>query len=113
MTSSLGLEQSLAPVGSQSPPPTTKRKRSNTGGDVAVAVKPAKRKKANKANKANKARPDEDQNLDLGLGLNLAIGKLDSRLLADYVAQRTKRFATDLSHVELEDEHIPGISCIT
>ena len=50
----------------------------------------------------------EDERLDLEHGLNLAIGKLDSRLQADYVAQRTKRFSSELSLVELEDRHIPG-----
>ncbi|KAL8972507.1 MAG: hypothetical protein Q9183_000518 [Haloplaca sp. 2 TL-2023] len=36
-----------------------------------------------------------------------AIGKMDNRLLADYVAQRSKRFGQHLSLVELEDMHIP------
>lgn len=88
----------------QSPPPHGKRKRSVDDENHELTVKaPAKRKKS------KKAKLDEDENLDLKKGLNLAIGKLDSRLLADYVAQRTKRFSTDLSLVELEDRHIPGI----
>ncbi|KAL8914163.1 MAG: hypothetical protein Q9171_001158 [Xanthocarpia ochracea] len=39
--------------------------------------------------------------------INPDIGMMDNRLLADYVAQRTKRFGEDLSLVELEDMHIP------
>ena len=61
--------------------------------------------------KKRKARPgiqDQDIDLDLERGLNLAIGKMDRGLLADYIAQRTKRFRNDLSAVELEDLHIPG-----
>ena len=87
--------------------PTAKRKCSIEDDQEATPIKPAKRKKA------KKAKPDEDENPDLKQGLNLAIGKLDSRLQADYVAQRTKRFSSDLSLVELEDRHIPGKCVMT
>ena len=66
-------------------------------------------KKQAKQNKAKQGKPNGDEDLDLLQGLNLSIGKLDSRLLADYVAQRTKNFSTDLSTVELKDRHVPGI----
>ena len=92
---------------SSSPSRTAKRKRSTKDDQEAMSIKPAKRKKA------KKAKPDEDENLDLKQGLNLAIGKLDSRIQADYVAQRTKRFSSDLSLVELEDRHIPGKCVMT
>ncbi|KAL8784564.1 MAG: hypothetical protein Q9213_003912 [Squamulea squamosa] len=42
-----------------------------------------------------------------GRDINPAICRMDNRLLADYVAQRTKRFGDHLSLVELEDMHIP------
>ena len=58
--------------------------------------------------KSKKSKSDEDCNLDLGRGLNVAIAKLDNRLLADYIAKRTKRFFPDLSLVELEDRYISG-----
>ncbi|KAK3172775.1 hypothetical protein OEA41_006100 [Lepraria neglecta] len=90
-----------APSSSPSPSRTVKRKRNTEDDQEATPIKPAKRKKA------KKAKPDEDENLDLKQGLNLEIGKLDSRLQADYVAQRTKRFSSNLSLVELEDRHIP------
>ena len=51
---------------------------------------------------------DSDGSLDLVPGINQAIARSNSALLADFVAQRTKRFASDLSLVELEDQHIPG-----
>ena len=42
---------------------------------------------------------------------NPAIAGLSSQLLADHVAQRTKRFAPELSAVELQDRYIPGMRC--
>ena len=86
----------------QSSSPITKRKRSTNNSETAP-LKPAKRKKVKKAKRF------EDENLDLEHGLNLAIGKLDSPLQADYVAQRTKHCSSELSLVELEDRHVPGI----
>ncbi|TGJ79157.1 hypothetical protein E0Z10_g9614 [Xylaria hypoxylon] len=43
----------------------------------------------------------EDLDLDLEAGLNKKIGLLDSMLLADHLAQKTRRFGTDLKPVEL------------
>lgn len=40
--------------------------------------------------------------------INPAIGMMDSRMLADYVAQRNRRFGEQLSPVEIEDVRIPG-----
>ena len=42
---------------------------------------------------------------------NPAIAGLSSQLLADHVAQRIKRFAPELSAVELQDRYIPGMRC--
>lgn len=46
--------------------------------------------------------------LDLEQGINSAIGKMDSQLTADWVAQRIRRSAPDLSVAELEDQYLPG-----
>ena len=92
----------------ESPPRTAKRKR-NDGMDYdleAVAISSGKRKKA-KTSKVHWS--NEGKNLDLVQGLNLTIAKLDSRLLADYVAKRTKWFSPNLSLVELEEMYISGI----
>jgi len=59
--------------------------------------------------KSGKIQRDDDADLDLENGINTAVGRFDSHLLADHVAQRTKRFQPDLSLVELEDRHIPGL----
>lgn len=44
---------------------------------------------------------DEDLDMDLEAGLNKKIGLLDSMLLADHLAQKTRRFGSDLKPVEL------------
>ena len=91
-----------------SSPRTAKRKR-NDGIDYdldAVAISPRTRKKA-KISRIH--RLNEEKDLDLVQVLNLTIAKLDSRLLADYVAKRTKWFFPNLSFVELEEMYISGI----
>lgn len=57
-----------------------------------------------------KAKPkfEDDSLIDLELGVNAAIAKLDSQLMADHLAQKTSRFGADLSSVELSDLSIPG-----
>lgn len=85
---------------SNAPGVSKKRKRDDKSSNtVGKTLKRAKKRKAEAA---------EDGDLDIELGLNTAIGRMDSQLLADYVAQRTKRFSGDLSLVELEDRYIPG-----
>lgn len=96
------IKSSLPPA----QPQPAKRKRPDGDNDYNDPLKPIKRKKA------KRAKYEHDEGLDPGLGLNLAIGKLDSRLLADYVAQRTKRFAPNLSLVELDDLHVSGDNSI-
>lgn len=50
----------------------------------------------------------EDEFLDTELGLNTLFAKMDNQLVADYLAQKTSRFAPDLSNVELSDITISG-----
>jgi protein CMS1 len=57
--------------------------------------------------KQKKVRDDEG-NLDVELGLNRAFERMDGQLLADHIAQKTSRFGTDLSPVELSDLYISG-----
>ncbi|KAL8896485.1 MAG: hypothetical protein Q9192_003078 [Flavoplaca navasiana] len=77
-----------------------KRKRENAEIETLVHAKSPKPNK-------NSAESAKTHLTNLGLGINTAISKMDTRLLADYVAQRTKRFGDDLSVVELEDLYIP------
>ncbi|KKY28985.1 hypothetical protein UCDDS831_g00070 [Diplodia seriata] len=84
---------------SPSPAKGEKRKREDD-------VEPKQSKRAEKR-KNKKPKNAENEDLNEELGLNLAIGRMDSQLLADYMAQRTKRFDPDLSMVELEDRHVP------
>jgi len=66
--------------------------------------------KSNKLTSAiNKQRiTAEGDDLDLSTGINKSFAHMDSQLLADYVAQRTRKFESDLSSVELEDRYISG-----
>lgn len=91
----------MEPGFSRSPSPETsgKRKREND----------SKQSKRAKKRKSKKPKNVDDEDLNQELGLNLAIGRMDNSLLADYMAQRTKRFEPDLSMVELEDRHVPGM----
>ncbi len=65
-------------------------------------------KKSSKRRKLKKPKDVNDEALDVEAGVNHAIAHMDSRLLADHVAQRTKRFLPELSLVEAEDYYIPG-----
>jgi protein CMS1 len=66
--------------------------------------KPRKKQK-----KQKKVREDETD-LDMEAGLNRAFERMDGQLLADHIAQKTRRFGTELSPVELSDLYISGES---
>ncbi|KAK3700343.1 Protein cms1 [Vermiconidia calcicola] len=87
--------------GSASPQPlsTTKRKRE-------VLSKPEEKSTA-KRRKLKKPKDVDDEALDVELGVNHAIAHMGSQLMADHVAQRTKRYQPELSLVEAEDYYIP------
>ncbi len=63
-------------------------------------------KKAAKKTKSKKT--TDDDGLDVDAGINNAFSHMDNQLLADYIAQRTKKYESDLSSIELEDKYIPG-----
>ncbi|EQL03546.1 hypothetical protein G6O67_002090 [Ophiocordyceps sinensis] len=65
-----------------------------------------------KKNKKRKTKSHpEDEALDTDLGLNTLFARMDNQLLADHLTQKTKRFGSDLSPVELSDLTVPA-SCI-
>jgi len=75
---------------------------------------PTKKRKAQddsqprkKQKKPKKVRDDEGD-LDMEAGLNRGYERMDGQLLADHIAQKTRRFGTDLSPVELSDLYISG-----
>lgn len=59
--------------------------------------------------KKKKVRQDEGD-LDAEAGLNLAFARMDGQLIADHIAQKTTRFGTELSTIELSDLYISGKS---
>jgi protein CMS1 len=63
-------------------------------------------KKAAKKTKSKKTA--EDDELDVDAGINNAFSHMDNQLLADYISQRTRKYESDLSSIELEDKYIPG-----
>jgi protein CMS1 len=68
---------------------------------------PTESKRAAKRKKSKKPKDVQDEALDEEKGVNHAIAHMDSNLMADHIAQRTKRFKPDLSLVEAEDLHVP------
>lgn len=49
------------------------------------------------------------EDIDEERGINLALGRMNPDLLADYVARKTQRFEDKATLVELEDRRIPGM----
>ncbi|GAB7324607.1 hypothetical protein MBLNU13_g08496t1 [Cladosporium sp. NU13] len=80
-----------------------KRKRDDDNDAPVESKRAAKRKKNPK-----KPKDVQDDALDEEKGVNHAIAHMDSSLMADHIAQRTKRFKPDLSLVEAEDLHVPS-----
>ena len=67
----------------------------------APASKKAKKKKKKSSN-------PEDESLDTELGVNALFSRMDNQLLADYLAQKTSRFGSELSSIELADLTVTG-----
>ncbi|QIW98971.1 hypothetical protein AMS68_004489 [Peltaster fructicola] len=59
-----------------------------------------------KAKKTKKPKDIEDDALDVDSNVNHAIAHMDPALMADHIAQRTRRFRPDLSPIEAHDIHI-------
>jgi protein CMS1 len=102
------LEDSLE--GSPGPSPSLsseakpqKRKRDSEIETDEAIVKIPKQKKKKKTSKVL-----EEDEFDLSIGINKAFSNMDSQLLADYMAQRTKKYESELSSIELEDRYISG-----
>lgn len=77
------------------------KKRPAEAGDAGANDKKKKRKR--------KQEYEQDEaEMDVEAGLNKAFERMDGQLLADHLAQKTSRFGTDLSSVELADLYISG-----
>lgn len=71
-------------------------------------TKKRKRQGGSKPRKKQKKVREDEGDLDVEAGLNRAFERMDGQLIADHVAQKTSRFGTDLSPVELSDLYISG-----
>ncbi|KXX80878.1 Protein cms1 [Madurella mycetomatis] len=69
-------------------------------------TKKRKRQDGSKPRKKQKKVREDEGDLDVEAGLNRAFERMDGQLIADHVAQKTSRFGTDLSSVELSDLYI-------
>jgi protein CMS1 len=83
---------------------TPKRKREDGENDAPTESKRAAKRRKN----PKKPKDVDDSALDLERGVNNAIAHMDSRLMADHIAQRTKRFRPDVSLVEADDLAVSG-----
>lgn len=103
------LLESLSDSSTSQRNPTQKRKRKQGGSEPqpkdAAAAKPSAKRR-----KLKKPKDIDDAALDAELGVNLAVARMDGGLLADHLAQRTRRFRPELSLVEMEDLHLPGMA---
>lgn len=106
------LSATPEPKATSTPNTSSKKKRKRTDDDGAkeVVEDPANKKKKKKKSK-KAADGYDDEELDLEAGINKAFSYMDSQLLADYMAQRTRKYESDLSAVELEDKFIAGRFC--
>lgn len=75
---------------------------SGSGGTTTAIAKKNKRRKKQHSR-------DEEGDLDIEAGVNRAFAHMDSQLIADHIAQKTARFGSDLSSVELADLYISGM----
>jgi protein CMS1 len=81
-----------------------KRKRENPAGEKLVELTRVIKQQRTRA---------EDDDLDLSEGINKSFAHMNSQLLADYIAQRTRKFESDLSSIELEDRYITSKHPVT
>jgi protein CMS1 len=65
---------------------------------------------ATKKRRKNRKRVEDEPGIDGDLGLNHNIRRMDKALLSDYLAQRTRKFCSKLSAIELEDLRVPGMA---
>lgn len=61
-----------------------------------------------KSKKKRKGNSQNDESLDTDLGVNTLFARMDNQLLADHLAQKTTRFGSDLSPVEIADLTLSG-----
>jgi protein CMS1 len=99
------LQEPLLERLSDSPEPKStkagKRKRGAAGDSTSKVEKKSD-------NQPKKQKIADDGDFDLSIGVNKAFSQMNSQLLSDYIAQRTRKYESDLSPIELEDRYIPG-----
>ncbi|EFW98781.1 hypothetical protein CMQ_4633 [Grosmannia clavigera kw1407] len=80
-------------------PPVEEGAATKPTGETPAGDKAARKRQKKKRN----ATDADDGDMDFDLSINRAVARMDSNLLANYVARQTLRFGKDLSPVELAD----------
>ena len=82
-----------------------KRKSLDVGNIDKVEIKSQK-----KPNRRKNRRPHDiiDNNLDIGLGINMAIGKMDNRALSSHISKRADLYNITPTPLIVSDTHILG-----
>jgi protein CMS1 len=107
MASTDGLQEPLIePVNATPKPELSSKDLSKKRKRIVDLEQPPK--KSAKKTKHKKIHSAEDDSLDIAAGINHAFSQMNNQLLADYIAQRTRKYESDLSSVELEDRYLPG-----
>ncbi|KAG9243566.1 U3-containing 90S pre-ribosomal complex subunit-domain containing protein [Calycina marina] len=71
-------------------------------------TEPEPGKSAKKEKSKNSTAGYDESELDVENGINRAFAHMDNRLLADYLAQRTRTYEKDLSAIEWEERYLPA-----
>jgi len=95
---------SATPEPQQVPESKQSSKKRKRGAEAEPTKKLAKKEKSKKSRAAF-----DDAELDMEIGVNKAFSHMDSQLLADYLAQRTRMYEKDLSSIEWEEKYLPGV----
>lgn len=88
---------------------TTKKRKLQESDAATDAALRKKQKRQQKKKQLRQKYAQGETDLDLEAGLNRAFERMDGQLLADHLAQKTRRFGADLSPVELADLYISGV----
>ncbi|KAG9231675.1 U3-containing 90S pre-ribosomal complex subunit-domain containing protein [Amylocarpus encephaloides] len=95
---------SASPVAESNDTKTDTRKRKR-GSKVQVSAKEVAKRPKTKQEKNG-----EEDGLNLELGINTTFSHMNNQLVADLLAQKTRKYQNDLSSIELGDKNIPATS---
>ena len=93
-------------AGKTNPDVTPKTTKKNNNNDTEASSKKKRKKNKNKDSHVTQGQAVKEP--ERKGGVDEAIGKMDGRLLADYLAQKARKLDKELTAVELEDTYVAG-----